>query len=349
MAKANSTGPAKNLVNGQGLEDLLRATIPAYRPVLITGMPGVGKTELVRKVCSDVGFRLLVSHPVIKNPTDYRGLPWLFKTEDGNGEAVFVPFEDLKAMITADVPTCVFFDDMGQAQKSVQAPLMQIIQERAIDGQAISDKVVFVAATNRKQDKAGVTGIIEPLKSRFTTIVEYEPEVDHWVDWAYGAGVDPALVAFIRFRPQFLTDFTPTADLTNSAVARTIENLDRLVKLNLPASCRYAAYVGAVGEGCASEWKAFQDIHSKLPSLSKIKTDPTYDDVPTDISVCYALIGALITQVDRKNIGNVYTYIGRLPFEYQALWHKDVTKMHPALIQTAAYVKWSADNGQNLV
>jgi hypothetical protein len=32
MAKANSTGPAKNLVNGQGLEDLLRATIRLIVP-----------------------------------------------------------------------------------------------------------------------------------------------------------------------------------------------------------------------------------------------------------------------------------------------------------------------------
>ena len=68
-----------------------------------------------------------------------------------------------------------FLDDLGQAPMSVQAAAMQLILARRINGFKISDKVIFMAATNRREDKAGVTGILEPVKSRFAWIVELVP------------------------------------------------------------------------------------------------------------------------------------------------------------------------------
>lgn len=336
--------PKPFMVDAQGLEDLLSATIPAKFPVMITGMPGGGKTTIVKYVSHKIGAHFICSHPVVKTPTDYAGFPWMV-----DGKAKFIPYSDLECIIEGNTNglTVFLIDDMGQASKSVQAALMQIVCERSINGHNVSDDVVFIACTNRKEDKAAVSGIIEPLKSRFHTIVEYQPDQERWSEWAFANGIDPSVVAFIRLRPQFLTDFHPSSDMTNSAVGRTIEHLSDLVKLNLPPTCRYAAYVGAVGEGCASEWKGFEDIKNRLPNLQHI-LEGKFVDTVSEPSVCYALIGALIGRVNRSNIQNVYDYFKCLRFEFQALWHKDVKAVKPELVETSAYTDWSAKHGKNL-
>jgi hypothetical protein len=57
---------------------------------------------------------------------------------------------------------------------------MQLILARRVNSFTLPDCVSFVAASNRRQDKAGVTGILEPVKSRFATILEVSPDLDDW-------------------------------------------------------------------------------------------------------------------------------------------------------------------------
>jgi len=91
---------------------------------------------------------------------------------------------------------------------------MQLILARRINGYKVSDQVTFLAATNRKQDKAGVSGILEPVKSRFVSIVELEPDLEDWAAWAASNSLPAELIAFVRFRPNLLNDFTPSVDIT---------------------------------------------------------------------------------------------------------------------------------------
>ncbi len=74
--------------------------------------------------------------------------------------------------MTATKLTACFIDDLGQATPAVQAAAMQLILARTLNGHRVSDHVVFIAATNRRTDRAGVSGILEPVKSRFATLVE---------------------------------------------------------------------------------------------------------------------------------------------------------------------------------
>jgi hypothetical protein len=57
-----------------------------------------------------------------------------------------------------------------------------------------------------REDRAGVSGILEPVKSRFTTIIEMEPDVDDWTNWATSNNIRPEIIAFIRIRRKLLID-----------------------------------------------------------------------------------------------------------------------------------------------
>src|SRR5208337_1991806 len=172
------------------LYSFLSRAVPSRLPVLIKGAPGIGKTDIVTQACEASSADLIIEHPVVSDPTDYKGIPF----PDGKGDANFLPIGNLKRLLNAESLTVCFFDDIGQAPGSVQAALMQLILARRINGHKVSDNVCFLAATNRRSDRAGVTGMLEPVKSRFVSIVELETDVESWVSWALKAALPIELI-----------------------------------------------------------------------------------------------------------------------------------------------------------
>ena len=50
------------------LSILLRSAIKNKRPILITGAPGIGKSDVVRQAAQTAGADLILSHPVVADP-----------------------------------------------------------------------------------------------------------------------------------------------------------------------------------------------------------------------------------------------------------------------------------------
>lgn len=321
------------------LQALLVKTIPARLPVMIKGAPGVGKTDVVEQACAAAMADIQFRHPVTDSPIDYKGLGVFV-----NGKARFEPFGDLDLLINAkDLAVC-FMDDLGQAPAAVQAAAMQLILARKINGHKVSDHVVFIAATNRKRDKAGVSGILEPVKSRFVTIVEMAPDTDDWVAWALNNDMPIELIAFIRFRPELLFDFQPTANMTNSPCPRTVAHVGKLMSLGLPSALELEAYTGAAGEAFASELMAFVRVFRQIPDRDEVFLNPERAKVPTEPSAKYAIASALSHAVGRNTIDAMATYSDRLGKEFGVMMMKDATTRDPDLLSTKGFIKWSSDN-----
>jgi hypothetical protein len=161
---------------------------------------------------------------------DFKGYPFAY---DDNGRRVcsFLPDSHLAKLLDATEPTVAFLDDVIQAPAGTQAALMQLIEERRVNGLEVSPQVVFACASNDAGHMAGGTNVIEPLKARFT-VVPFEPNADDWSEWALGIGQDetsgapagsidripdempPVLIAFIRTNSKVLSDFKASKKLT---------------------------------------------------------------------------------------------------------------------------------------
>src|SRR5260370_17173095 len=92
------------------LRAILAKTIPARLPVLITGAPGIGKTDCEAQACAAANANNIIMHPVVKDPTDFKGMPWVT-----DGVAAFIPFCHLHRLINASTLTACFLDHLGQA------------------------------------------------------------------------------------------------------------------------------------------------------------------------------------------------------------------------------------------
>lgn len=328
----------------QDLSNVLATLIDAGLPALIKGAPGIGKTDIVKQAAAKCGADLLIMHPVVSDPTDFKGLPCVV-----DGGAEFLPFGDLDTLMTATEPLVAFLDDLGQAPAMVQAAAMQLILARQINGKAISDKVVFVAATNRREDRAGVTGILEPVKSRFATIIQLDVNLEDWCNWALANEVPPEIVAFVRFRPGTLTDpGEPTSDIVNRPSPRTVTNMAKLHKLGITS---VEALGGAAGAGTATEFVAFLRVWQALPSIESILLNPDKAQVPptSNPAALYAIATALAIRAEKKNVGNVIKYLSRLPDEFSVLGVKDTLRQCEAGKTCSEFVKWAHDHQDVLV
>lgn len=322
-------------------KELLSYCISNKEPVLLVGAPGVGKTDIISQAAKDAKAEIIVAHPIVSDPTDFKGLPWKV---DGDNVATFLPFGDLARLMVATELTVYVIDDLGQAAPAVQAAVMQLVLARQINGHKISDNVVFIAATNRRTDRAGVQGLLEPLKSRFVTVIEVETNVDDWTEWAFQNDMPPELVSFLRSRPELLHKFEPTADLTNSPSPRTWSHVARLFKMNLPKRLQLPSYSGAVGDGAASEFIGYLRIYESAPSIDAILSDPKKAPIPDNPAALYAVSVGLAYNASPKTFGSIVVYVKRLyeaghaPFA--TLTVRDSTRKDRKITKTKEYIEY---------
>lgn len=316
------------------LRETLIGCVKNRLPVLIKGAPGVGKSDVVMQVADETNHEVILTHPVVSDPTDFKGLPGIV-----DGKAEFLPFGDLRALVNAKKPTICFLDDLGQAPAVVQAAAMQLILARRVNGHQVSDKVIFLAATNRREDNAGVTGILNPVKSRFATIVELVPEKDDWIEWALHHDMPAEIIGFVHFRPSMLTEKETTRDIVNHPCPRTLAHAGKLIAAGLNS---VEVLGGAVGDGCASELVGFIRVYQDIPNIDSILMDPKKAKVPTSPAAKYAVVAALTQVTTKDNVHRVYEYAERLDADFSMLLVRDTTRRDESLTKTKAFISWAA-------
>jgi len=340
--------------------------------VLLTGRPGIGKTDVVKQAALIANTQLHITHPVIHGPEDYSGYPMTV-----NGVPQMVPFKDLRILIDAIVPTTYFLDDMGQAAQATQKSLMQVLWEKRIGSHDISSYISFVAATNRRGDKAGVTSILEAVKSRMT-IIPFDFDIKSWITWAVQHNIPPLLIAFHRFRPDMLGDdnFKPTSDIINSPSPRTVAEVgdwintgaidvnrishisseahqksDQKSKENALKGSEFEIITGCCGEGYAIEFLSYVRVYRDLPDVNMILKNPDKVDVPNQNrpDVLYALVSTLVSRAEESNIDNIFKYIERISVEFGTLFVNDMSDKDNELCDSKGFLKWCEKHNDIIV
>lgn len=307
--------------------------------VLLKGSPGIGKSDVIDQAGYLADATMLTKHPSVEDPTDPKGLPC--KSEvNGMEVAKFIPFDDMYSLLTANSLTVCHLEDFGQATPAVQAAYMQLLLRRQINGHKLSDHVVFVASTNDVKDQAGVGGLLEPVKSRFDTIVPLEVSLDDWVNWAIDHNLPAWLVAFIRTCPDALNEFKPTKQLTNSPCPRTWAAVGKWDTLGVS---ELEVWSGAVGEGRAAEAYAFREAAMSLPDPDACLLNPSQAPIPDKPSLRYAMSISIAYRAKAANFAQCIEYTGRIGKPFEVLTVKDSLRRDQGLAKTQAFARWASD------
>jgi len=332
----------------------LSRLIAARQRVLLVGPPGIAKTARVHAAAIANDFAVVVMRASLSERVDFGGA---LVPDTKKGVTRALPLETLHRLKTTEEPTLLFLDDLGQAPVDVQAACMSLF-----DADALPQNVLIWGATNRPGDKAGVTSLCEPLRSRFhlafaiaTPTSEEKPdgavmmgdwrdEMEGWCEWAMDRDAAPEIVAWHRSTTgRTLYQWKPHADPSvRMPDFRSWETVMHLWNVGIRDLTTLNA---AIGKPAAAEFTAFAALVDKLPTPDQVRMDPTGAPVPVDASALYLVATMLAMAAMPQDAGPFCTYLARLPVIYGALLGRDMyRRLGAKLSGQRAWVTWFSEN-----
>lgn len=311
----------------------LAALIAAQQPAFVWGGPGIGKSAVVKQLALALSLRLQDVRAVLLDPVDLRGLPYI--GQDGRSKWATPDF------LPQDGEGILFLDELNAAPALVQASCYQLVLDRKLGEYTLPDGWVIVAAGNRDSDRAVTTRMPTPLRNRFTHL-PFETDLDEWSEWAIQANVRPEVIAFLRFRPDLLSQFDRDQNAFPSP--RSWEFVSRILAKSTDKDLEHGLFAGSVGEGAATEFSGFLKTFRELPNIDAILLNPHREPVPDSPAAKYAVALALAHCATDTNFAQVCTYLDRMPKEFSVLCVRHASLRQPAVKHTPAYTKWAITN-----
>jgi hypothetical protein len=187
----------------------------------------------------------------------------------------------------------LFLDEITSAVPSVSAAAYQLILDRRLGDYRVPDGWAIFAAGNRQGDRGVTYTMPAPLANRFSHF-EVDLNLDDWVAWAYQAGIDERIIAFLRFRPELLFDFDPAHNPVAFPTPRSWEFAHRALQKFIPHPLLLLGSLQAcVGDAAGIELKAFIDSLDQMPDLDAILRGEDIKS-PQEIDLQYAVASALV-------------------------------------------------------
>jgi hypothetical protein len=290
----------------QARKSLLKA-FEVKRPLFLWGPPGIGKSELVEGITTDLGGLMIDLRLGQMEPTDIRGIPFYNKDL---GKMDWAPPVELPDEETAaQYPIVVLFlDELNSAPASVQSAAYQLILNRRIGKYRLPDNVVMVAAGNRESDKGVTYRMPTPLANRF---IHQEMKVDFasYQEWAVKNKIHKDVVGYLSFAKQDLYDFDSKSSSRAFATPRSWTFVSQLLNDETTDDETLTNLIaGTVGEGLAVKFMAHRKVAGKMPDPVDILNGKVKDLNVKEvsamyslvISMCYELKGAVENKVEDK-------------------------------------------------
>lgn len=287
--------------------DVLRAGWKAQRADQLTtswmlhGRPGVGKTEIVQQLASELGAELFDLRLTTIEPQDLRGLPFY---DHAAQKTVWYRPEDLPDQ---DEPAILFLDELTAAAPGLQPTVYGLLQERRVGRHKLPNTVFIVAAGNTVDDGAVAYEMGTALSDRLVHIVVQANAEDWLKTYAPKAGIHPSVAAFLRTRPDLL-ETTETALRRGEAVActpRAWARASSIMEMTTSRATRNVMIAGTLGEAVAAEFELMADevaatvqIDAML-SATRTQRAGLY---PTTLHGLTALIYGLTGAVNEENL-----------------------------------------------
>ncbi|MDO5107735.1 MAG: MoxR family ATPase [Coriobacteriaceae bacterium] len=335
------------------------ADLRSQPSVMLWGPPGVGKSQAVRQVASELeaatGKRVVVTdiRLLLYSPVDLRGIP---VANDDKTLAVWLRPKVFDLDPGDDVINIVLLDELSAAPPSVQAAAYQLVLEGAVGEHQLPGNCSIIAAGNRLSDRGVAYRMPKPLANRMLHI-EVRPDFPSWREWAVRSGVNDKVVAYLAFRPDRLMAFDASSEDLAFASPRSwamagevLDGCGGDVEQAFPLVC------GLVGVGAASEFRTWSRVYGQLPNMDDV-FGGTARRVPKGADALYALTSAMTAHArahldDRVAIEHSIAYAQKLPPDFSVMLLKDYLALVPGhrerLMRIPRFAKWVAQNGRLL-
>jgi hypothetical protein len=214
-------------------------------------------------------------------------------------------------------------DELSSAAPDVQVAAHHLVHAEPGSDMSMPAGWHLVLTGNRAVDKTQFRAVSAPLRNRLV-IINAEPDVQQWAEWAMSNQISPTITGFVRWRPELLM----AKDIPGEGAfpsPRSWEAVSHVLDLRANGLLERELVQGTIGEGASIEFAAYLKAAREMPSLEAILAAPTKAAVPKSPAQLYALVTSL-AQYTREKKKSAMKFINRLPAEFALLYVMDVRR-----------------------
>lgn len=331
----------------------LKRLFMANKVPMLVGSPGIGKSDLINDLAKAVNVEVRDLRLAQADPTDLLGFPIVNDSSKRMQYAPpsLFPLEGIDEVPEGKNGWLIFLDEMNSATPNLQSAAYKIVLDRMVGEHKLHPKTWIVCAGNKMTDKAVVNRLSTAMQSRLIHLNLVTSHTD-WLDWANSHDIDHRVISFVKFRPERLHTFDPNHKDDTFACPRTWHFLSDIVKGRDDFEyIDYALMSGTVGQGPATEFKAYCEIYESLPTIEDMIDHPAQVRIPGDSEPDkqYAVTTLISHNMDEENIEALLKVTNKLPPEMQLLTLKDVYSRSPNLKGHPLIIDWVNKNAHLMV
>jgi hypothetical protein len=272
---------------------------------MLHGRPGIGKTEIVQALADRAGAQLFDLRLTTIEPQDLRGLPYY---DHDTRRTVWYRPEDLPDDPAR--PAILFLDELTAAAPALQPTVYGLLQERRVGRHVLPASTFIVAAGNAVEDGAIAYDMGTALSDRLIHL-NIRAEAQDWLArYAIPQGLDPAVITFIRTRPDLLetTEETLRRGEGIACTPRSWARVSQIMGAFPDRRLRDIMIAGVVGEGPAAEFALIANDIAATVQVADMLAASGRDRVemyPPTMHGLTALVYGLIAVADADSLPGV--------------------------------------------
>ena len=253
------------------------------RPILLIGPPGIGKTQIMEQIAQECKLGL-VSYTITHHTRQSAiGLPFISKKEYAGTEYAVTEYtmSEIVASIYNEMEKTglkegiLFIDEINCVSETLAPAMLQFLQCKTFGNHAIPQGWIIVAAGNPPEYNKSVREFDLVTLDRVKKI-DVMADFSVWKEYAYQAGIHPAVLSYLTIRKQYFYHMQTTVDGKLFCTPRGWEDLSRLLtvyekigkEMDWEVVLQYIQYP-----------KAAKDFANYLELYRKYQTDYQIDEV----------------------------------------------------------------------
>ncbi len=182
--------------------------IQTQRPLFLMGPPGIGKTAIMQQVAAECGTALLSYTMTHHTRQSAIGLPKIQeKTYDGvSMEVTEYTMSEMVAQIyrtmeeTGLKEGILFLDEINCVSETLSPVMLSLLQNKQFGTHSIPEGWMIVTAGNPRRYNRSARALDVVTLDR-VRMLEIEPELDAWVDYAQKRGISPEVLTWLQLHP----------------------------------------------------------------------------------------------------------------------------------------------------
>jgi MoxR domain in the MoxR-vWA-beta-propeller ternary systems len=321
---------------------LIRTALEGGKVPIVLGPPGLGKSTMINFLGKEVNREVHDIRAAYLTPTDLMGMPYL---DRDTNSMQFAPM----GLLPSKPGSLVFWDEGMLAPRAVMNCMLQGVLDNRIGAYEFPEDTWQVMAGNRMEDRCFSEKLSPALVNRLI-VFRLKPDLNDWCEWAYGAGIDMRIVAYVRFNPDSLLDFNPSEwnGESNFSSPRSWEALHKLMATDsfkkLSRDMKRVVTVGTVGQAVGTEFSGYLEVYDSLPSLEQVLLEPSKAPVPTEASAKIAAAAMVASHATKDNFSVLLTYAARFEKMFEVFAIKASIARDASLMSTPEIIKWITAN-----